>query len=589
MENFALIALVEQLKTVTEGMVVRRIVQHHRKVFLLQTRSVRIPALKVSIDARNPIIYVSGERPPVETVTTDFLMILRKHLVSAHLLEIDKPLSERIVELKFKTALPAQELQTVYLVAELLPNSPNLFLLDRARNVLGSAVTPGPQRGMGEYDEYSYLKTDKTDLALTGEDDRSWFDEIEFAKDPKNWLIRNVAGVGPLLAADILHRQAASKRELPEVIKDMVDSLLEPASTAWAYSGKPLSVIMERNDIEALRRVILTPIELESLTRKTHGVQTYPGMLEATRIISDELESQILMEQVKSPQMKRIRDRLRRLRHQHERLLDRKRRYSEAKELQTRAQMLVASGADMDRHHESVEVTDYFGDGPQSRTIELDPSKTLRENINKLFKQHKKAGRGMGMVLTQLSKLEFTKAGLETEAQRLESVTTWEALTALTGRADAHRSSPDSRKSPRPGTRRRRSIQMDGREVLVGRNSRENDELTFKVATGDDFWFHVAGYTGSHVIVRNPAKDTELESSLLIRAAQLAAYYSQARNSNKVEVHYTRRKFVSKPKRAKPGLVRLREFKTVTVEPRNWAEANPDSESVPSPSATTVE
>ena len=95
------------------------------------------------------------------------------------------------------------------------------------------------------------------------------------------------------------------------------------------------------------------------------------------------------------------------------------------------------------------------------------------------------------------------------------------------------------------------------------------------------FWFHVAGYTGSHVIVRNPAKDTELESSLLIRAAQLAAYFSQARNSNKVEVHYTRRKFVSKPKKAKPGLVRLREFKTVTVEPRNWTHVIPDSGDVP--------
>ena len=581
MENFALIALVEQLRTVTDGMVIRRIVQHHRNVFLLQTRSVRIPALKLSIDARNPIIYVSGERPPVDAVTTDFLMILRKHLVSARLLEIDKPLSERIVELKFKTALPAHELQIVFLVAELLPNSPNVFLLDRARNILGSALAPRSQRGMGEYDEYAYPKTDKTDLALTREDECSWFNETDFAKDPKNWLIRNVAGIGPLLAAEILHRQAASKNALPEELKAMIEGLLKPASTAWAYSLKPLSVILERNDVEALRRVILSPIELESLARTTHGVQTYPGMLEATRIVSDELELRILMEQVKSPRKRRIRDRLRRLRQQHERLLDRQRRYSEAKELQTRAQMLVASGVDMDRHHESVEVTDYFGDGPQSRTIELDSSKTLRENVNKLFKQHKKAGRGMEMVRMQLSKLEFAQAELEAEADRLESVGNWEALTALTRTPDAPRSGLNSKKSPGPVARRRRSIQMDGHEILVGRSSRENDELTFKVADGDDFWFHVAGYTGSHVIVRNPAKDTELESSLLIRAAQLAAYFSQARNSNKVEVHYTRRKFVSKPKKAKPGLVRLREFKTVTVEPRNWTHVIPDSGDVP--------
>jgi predicted ribosome quality control (RQC) complex YloA/Tae2 family protein len=72
------------------------------------------------------------------------------------------------------------------------------------------------------------------------------------------------------------------------------------------------------------------------------------------------------------------------------------------------------------------------------------------------------------------------------------------------------------------------------------------------------------------VIVRNPAKEPVLEKPVLLRAAQLAAYHSQARNSNKVEVHYTRRRFVTKPRKAKPGLVHLREFKTISVEPKGW-------------------
>ncbi len=94
--------------------------------------------------------------------------------------------------------------------------------------------------------------------------------------------------------------------------------------------------------------------------------------------------------------------------------------------------------------------------------------------------------------------------------------------------------------------------------------------MTFKVAAADDFWLHVAEYSGSHVIVRNPAKEQALEEPVLVRAAELAAYHSQARNSNKVEVHYTRRRFVTKPKKAKPGLVHLREFKTISVEPKGW-------------------
>ncbi len=572
MENFALIALVEQLKTVTRGMVVRRVVQHHPNGFLLQTRTVKIPALKISLNARNPVIYVSGERPPVQAVTTDFLMILRKHLNSAQLLEVEKSLSERIVELKFKTALPAPELETVFLVAELLPNSPNLFLLDRARRVLGSVVAPGPQRGIDEYGEYSYPNTNKTDLTLTREEDPSWFVETDFDKDPKNWLIRNIAGIGPIFAAEILQRKATSEGGLPDLIRDLVDQLLGPVSTAWVYAEKPFGAILEQNDVQALQKVIISPIELESLTN-THGAQTYPGMLEATRIVSEELESRTLLQKAKSPRMKRIRDRMRRLSQQHQRLLDRQQQYSEAGEFKTRAQMLVASGADMDRHHESVEVIDYFGDGPEPRTIELDPSKTLRENVNKMFKKHHKAERGMGMVRRQLSELEVAQAQLQAQADRIGSIGTWDAWGAMNPPADKQQSTASGTPGARPGPRRRRSVELDGHEVLVGRNSRENDELTFKVATGDDFWFHVADYTGSHVIVRNPARDSELEEAILVRAAQLAAYYSQARNSNKVEVHYTQRKFVSKPKKAKPGLVRLREFKTVTVEPHNWSQA----------------
>ena len=109
---------------------------------------------------------------------------------------------------------------------------------------------------------------------------------------------------------------------------------------------------------------------------------------------------------------------------------------------------------------------------------------------------------------------------------------------------------------------------IDGYEILIGRNSRENDALTFHVAGPDDFWMHVADYSGSHVVVRNPAKDENASGQRAHKAAQLAAYFSQARNSSKVEVHYTRRKYVSKPRRAKPGLVKLSEFGSIRVEPR---------------------
>jgi predicted ribosome quality control (RQC) complex YloA/Tae2 family protein len=120
-----------------------------------------------------------------------------------------------------------------------------------------------------------------------------------------------------------------------------------------------------------------------------------------------------------------------------------------------------------------------------------------------------------------------------------------------------------------PGTRR--YISADGFEILVGRAAHDNDHLTFKVAKPNDVWLHAADYGGSHVVVRNPTRK-ELPSRTLIEAAQLAAHFSQANKDPKVDVSYTERKFVSKPKGAAAGLVRLLRFRNITVVPKEAAE-----------------
>ena len=116
-----------------------------------------------------------------------------------------------------------------------------------------------------------------------------------------------------------------------------------------------------------------------------------------------------------------------------------------------------------------------------------------------------------------------------------------------------------------PGTRR--YLSSDGFEILVGRTSNDNDHLTFKIARPNDLWLHAADYGGSHVVIRRQTRK-EVPHQTIIEAAQLAAYFSQAKKDPKVDVHYTERKFVTKPKGAKPGLVRLQRFKNIIVEPK---------------------
>ena len=102
--------------------------------------------------------------------------------------------------------------------------------------------------------------------------------------------------------------------------------------------------------------------------------------------------------------------------------------------------------------------------------------------------------------------------------------------------------------------------------MVVGRSARDNDQLTFKVARPNDLWMHAGDYPGSHVIIRNASK-AEIPHQTIIEAAQLAAKFSQASKDSKVTVHYTPRKFISKPKGAAPGLVRMSSFRSITVEP----------------------
>jgi predicted ribosome quality control (RQC) complex YloA/Tae2 family protein len=571
MENFALISLVETLKPAMVDVLIRRVIQHQPNGFIFQTRSSRVPALKFSADPLGPAFYTSEARPPVETPTMDFLMVLRKHLTSAELVSFSKPLSERILEFGFKTAVPTKELETMSLIVELLPNAPNLILLDAERRVVSSFLPVTPQHGIGEFEPYSYPKSgNKLDLGAFVGDHPPELNESELQDNPQSWLISHIAGVGPIFAAEIVHRRQRSGRPIRDELRVILEQLQVPSRSAYLYTDLPLGHILEQNDIRRLRKAILSPIQLESLER-SHSSRLFTNIVDAARFYFDELENRTLLDQTKLPLLRDLRDAARRLVDREKKIAREQQKYQEAENLQKTAQLLNSSGMKMDQRYDSVSVRDYFSDKPRDIQITLDSALTLRENIDRMFRKHQKAGRGKGMIAEQLASIRTRRASLDEQMRRLLAIKDWDTWLAI---ADRIQKEQRGTEAPAPGRemprRKFRVLILQGRELLIGRNSRENDELTFHVAAPDDFWFHVADYSGSHVIVRNPGRERELDETILTKAAQLAAYFSQARNSSKVEVHYTRRKHVTKPRRAKPGLVRLLEFKSIKVEPKNW-------------------
>ncbi|MFO0701983.1 MAG: NFACT family protein [Nitrospira sp.] len=207
-----------------------------------------------------------------------------------------------------------------------------------------------------------------------------------------------------------------------------------------------------------------------------------------------------------------------------------------------------------------IEVTDYFDDQLPTITIPLDPMKSAQGNMDDYFRKHRKYLAAEQELGPRIERAERDLDRLRQELQEIERGTWTPTTTPPTRMNRATGTKP--RDQPRGPFRR--FISTDGLPILVGRNARENDELTFGLAKSDDLWLHARGTPGSHVVVRlgngaDPPPET------LRDAATLALLYSDLKKSGKGDVIYTRRKWVKKAKGQAPGTVIVTQEKSLYV------------------------
>lgn len=232
--------------------------------------------------------------------------------------------------------------------------------------------------------------------------------------------------------------------------------------------------------------------------------------------------------------------------------------------------LLLANIATAERAGSKIRMTDFYSEDTPIIEVDVDENLSIQEAANRFFRRYTKAKRAREEISERLSELQGeleALRGRELELDRIAAERDEIALQQLISRGAPKRALPKSSKPEPtiPGVRKYEST--DGFEVLVGRAARDNDNLTFRVAKPNDLWLHAGDYPGSHVVVRNPNRK-EIPQRTIIEAAQLAARFSQASEDSKVVIHYTQRKFLSKPKGAAPGLVRLSSFRSITVEPK---------------------
>ncbi|HZU99966.1 MAG TPA: NFACT RNA binding domain-containing protein [Planctomycetota bacterium] len=240
----------------------------------------------------------------------------------------------------------------------------------------------------------------------------------------------------------------------------------------------------------------------------------------------------------------------------------------QAEKLRQQGELLKANAQKVKKGQTRITVLDYFASEPKEIELEVDPLVPVMDQARALFKRAKKLDRGIVSIETRLGEADAEAEALarlraELEASAEGDLDRIEKELQKLGHAPRERKPPEPKKKQKEEPRGpRRFTSRDGFEILVGRSNTENDELTIRMARGNDLFFHVRGFPGSHVIVRNK-KDKSFPLETLLDAGALAVHYSKVRGNTRADVSYTPRKYVSKPRGAKPGLVMVANEKTI--------------------------
>jgi len=490
---------------------------------------------------------------------TGLLLLLRKYVRGSLVSEIEQPPFERILHLVFEHL----EWGRTTLAVEIMGRHSNVILVGPDERVLDAVKRVGPQMSSkrqvlpgqpyappppqaklspGDLTEYRLRQI----LAAAGPDAQAW-----------QALVRGLRGTSPLLAREITFRAVGRPRATVaqiERLTPLLDTIAELFAPLEDGAWQP-TIVLADDQPTAYAPYLLAhrgdprpmPSISQAIEAYTAAVATIDPYASAKRRVREAIA--------------RARARLESRRQALESSLEETAggaQYRQWGEWILAYAHAIAPG--------QVELLAETGEGEPLR-IPLDPAKSPADNAQDYFARYRKAQRAAEDVPARLEEthlalrdLEQLETDLALAASRPEIDQVWATLfeaghlrAKKEKRHRAARSQPISLTSP------------DGYTIFVGRNSRQNDEVTFRQARSDDWWFHARGVPGAHVIVRS--QGGPLPPDTIRRAAQLAAYYSQRQAEADVLVDYTQRRHVRRIPHAAPGLVTYSQEQTIRVAP----------------------
>lgn len=515
--------------------------------------------LLLSASASLPLIYFTEKNKPSPLTAPNFCMLLRKHIGSARISAIRQKGMERVVEFELEHLNEMGDPCRKFLIMELMGKHSNIIFCDENYMILDSIkhvsshmssvreVLPGRP--------YFIPQTqDKKDpLTITEEE----FMETVFSR-PCNLsraLYTSLTGLSPVIAEEICYRASLDGGDSPQ-------SLDNAAKTHLYHTFLRLMEQVKEGDFTP--NIIYRgdePVEYGVLPFQQFGSEYRQETFDS---VSSMLEAYYATKNT----ITRIRQKSSDLRRIVQTALERNRKKLSLQQKQMKdtakkdkykiyGELINTYGYGLEEGCKSFQALNYYTN--EEITIPLDPTLTPGENSKKYFDKYGKLKRTEEALTEQIADTQSEIEHLESVSNALDIALAESDLAQIKeelteyGYIKKHYSGKKGAKS-QAKSKPFHYISSDGYDIYVGKNNFQNDELTFKFATGNDWWFHAKKMAGSHVVVKND-KEGEMPDRVFEEAGRLAAYYSKGRTAPKVEIDYIQKKQVKKPAGAKPGFV----------------------------------
>lgn len=512
--------------------------------------------LLLSVNASLPLVYLTSLNKPSPMTAPNFCMLLRKHIGNGKICSITQPGLERCIHFEIdhldEMGDPGRKLLIVELMGKhsnIIFCSPDLTIIDSIKHIpfqVSSVreVLPGRTYFLPQtVEKRDPLTAEEADFAAV----------LASSKAPAGKAIyTNFTGLSPVIAEEFCHLAAIDPDRPAEALSDLERTHL--SHTIWLA----MEAVREGQFEPCIVYKGEEPVEFSALPLTSYPAEYH---LQPLSSISEVLEHYYSSRNIytrirqKSSDLRRIvQTALERNYKKYDLQLKQLADTEKRDKYKVYGELLNAYGYELIGGEKELSCQNYYTD--QTVKIPLDPQLTARENAQKYFDRYNKLKRTYE-ALTELT--EDTKR----EIEHLESISTsldialkeedlLQIKQELTEYGFIKKHGPSGKKA-KVTSRPFHYLSSDGFHIYVGKNNYQNEELTFKVATGNDWWFHAKGIPGSHVIVKGNGQ--ELPDRTFEEAASLAAYYSKGRGNEKVEIDYIQRKHVKKVTGSAPGFV----------------------------------